>query len=57
MSQGQGSLKILAVVSFIIFLFGGMSVYLAMEMKEAQTENEALKIELKTTQEQLENCK
>lgn len=51
------TLKILAVVSFIIFLFGGLSVYLAMQMKTYQKEATVAQEQIEQLKIELENCK
>jgi hypothetical protein len=51
------TLKILAVVSFIILLFGIMAVYLAMQVKYANTENEILTTQVDSLNQVIENCK
>ncbi len=55
--MNNSSLRILAVVSFIVVLFGGMSVYLALQLKDQQAKVEVLEQELTTAKEELKNCK
>lgn len=50
------SLRILAVVSFIVLLFGGTSVYLALEYKAQKEKIEVLELELEAAKKQLEAC-
>jgi len=55
--NNNSSLKVLAVVSFIVLLFGGMSVYLALQLKDQEAKIETLTLELEDTKKQLEDCK
>ena len=51
------TLKILAVVSFVIFLFGIMAVYLALQVKDANAENIVLTTQVDSLYQVIENCK
>jgi Tfp pilus assembly protein PilN len=51
------TLKILAVVSFIIMLFGVMCVYLAVTVKHQKTANEVLTTQIDSLTKVIENCK
>jgi hypothetical protein len=50
------TLRILAVVSFIVLLFGGMSVYLALQLKEKDEKIEIMTVELEEVKEKLKAC-
>lgn len=50
------TLKLLAVVSFIIMLFGIMAVYLAVQVKDANAENQILTIQVDSLNQVIENC-
>ena len=51
------TLKILAVVSFIIMLFGIMAVYLAVQVKDTKAENKVLTTQVDSLNQVIENCK
>lgn len=50
------TLKILAVVSFIVLIFGGTAVFLALSLKDMKTEKEALEERVEVLESQLKNC-
>lgn len=50
------TLKILAVVSLIVLIFGGTAVFLALELKEMKEQKEVLETQVQTLEEQLQNC-
>lgn len=51
------TLKILAVVAFIIMLFGIMAIYLAVQVKDAKSENKVLTTQIDSLNQVIENCK
>lgn len=50
------TLKILAVVSFIVLIFGGTAVFLALSLKDMKEQKEALEVQVQTLESQLQNC-
>ena len=55
--MGNSTLKILAVVSFIIMLFGILAVYLALQVKTGEAENIILTTQIDSLNQVIQDCK
>lgn len=54
--MNNSTLRILAVVSLIVLLFGGMSVFLALQVKSLKEERQQLQEKVTTLETELNNC-
>ena len=51
------TLRIFAVVSLVILLFGGMSVYLALKVRDLKKEKKEMTVQIAELNQVIKNCK